>query len=271
MMPCGRRRMMGVAAILVTMMSFVASARAATISLDADGLQDVHNLQQIALALHNYHDLSGAFPTDYFDSDGTALLSWRVALLPFLGQQSLFDQFDVTKAWNDPANLPLLQLMPDVYRSPASATASTDTDYAGGSGRNTMFDGSSGVRLGSVTDGTSNTLLIGEALGSSIPWTMPADVPIESCPTLQGSGFSSFIPGAVPFAFADGSVRLLPDDIDCGTLRSLFLRNDGIADTSSVLDYVAAPVPEPAILALLGCGVGLASLRRVRRSAAATR
>jgi hypothetical protein len=267
----GRCMRVRVAAVLVATMAFAASARAATIALDSDGLRNVDNLQQIALALHNYHDTFGTFPTNYVDSGGTALLSWRVALLPFLGQQLLFDQFDVTKAWNDPDNMPLLQLMPDVYRSPASPTASSDTDYAGGSGPDTMFDGSSGVELGSVTDGTSNTLLVGEVLGSSIPWTKPADVPIDSCPTLQGSGFSSFIPGAVPFAFVDGSVRLLPDDLDCATLRSLFLRNDGIADTSRVLDYVAAPVPEPAVLALLGCGAALLPLRRRRRSAAVTR
>jgi prepilin-type processing-associated H-X9-DG protein len=81
-----------------------------------------------------------------------------------------------------------------------------------------MFDGAQVVMLRSITDGASNTLFVGEAIGSSIPWTMPGDVAIGACPTLGGSGFSRFIPNAVPFAFADGSVRFVPNDISCDTL-----------------------------------------------------
>ena len=117
-------------------------------------------------------------------------------------------------------------MMPNVYRSPASAAGSTEADYLGGSGPNTMFQGAQGVTLLSVANSTCNTLFVGEAIGTSIPWTMPGDVAIGSCPTLGGSGFSSFIPNAVPFAFVDGSVRFLPNDINCDTLRGLFLRND---------------------------------------------
>jgi hypothetical protein len=240
-------------------------AFASPIVLDSAGLQDVNNLTAIVLALINYLSAFNASPTDYFDSGGTALLSWRVRLLPFLDQQTLFNQFDLTRPWDDPANIGLLGMMPGVYRSPASAAGSTQADYLGGSGPNTMFEGAQGVRLGSITDGTSNTLFVGEAIGSSIPWTMPGDVPIGACPTLGGSGFSSFIPNAVPFAFADGSVRFVPNDISCETLRGLFLRNDRNADTSAVLDYVAAPVPEPSTLSLLTGSAVLILARRLRR------
>ena len=242
-----------------------APAFAAPIVLDGNGLQDVNNLRAIVLALHNYHDAFTAFPTDYFDSSGAPLLSWRVRLLPFLEQQALFGQFDLTLPWDDNANIGLLGMMPNVYRSPASAAGSTEADYVGGAGLNTMFQDAQGVTLRSVTDGTSNTLFVGEAIGASIPWTMPGDVAIGSCPTLGGSGFSSFIPNAVPFAFVDGSVRFLPNDISCDTLRGLFLRSDGNADTSRVLDYEIAPVPEPATTSLLAGGGVLVLVRQLHR------
>src|SRR5207248_9679044 len=47
------------------------------------------NLKQLALAMHNYHDMYNALPTSaIYAADGTTpLLSWRVALLPFLGEK----------------------------------------------------------------------------------------------------------------------------------------------------------------------------------------
>jgi hypothetical protein len=89
-----------------------------------------------------------------------------------------------------------------------------------------MFEGGPGPRLIDIADGPSNTILFGEAIGSSIPWTQPGDISVGACPTLGGSGFSSFIAGAVPFAFVDGSVGLLPNAVSCNALRALLVRND---------------------------------------------
>src|SRR5205807_9981011 len=42
-----------------------------------------NNLQQIALAFHNYHDTMNALPAGIYDKAGKTLtLSWRVAILP---------------------------------------------------------------------------------------------------------------------------------------------------------------------------------------------
>ena len=206
----------------------------------ADDLQeDLDNLQTLMLALHNYHNVFDVFPKDYFDG-ATALLSWRVALLPFLDEQELFNQFDLTLPWDHPVNAALLGDMPSVFRSPTSAPGSTDTDYAGGSGPGTMFPGAVSVSLLSVTDGTSNTLMLGEARNSAIPWTKPADVAVGACPTLGGSGFASSFAGAVPFAFVDGGVALIRADVDCELLRKLLLRNDGSAIDPADAIYTGA-------------------------------
>jgi hypothetical protein len=246
--------------ILFIFASSIMPADAGTIVIDQNGAQDVSNLQSIALALHNYSDTNAHFPTESIGAG----LSWRVAILPFLGFSMLFNQFDLSKPWDDPANLPLLQQMPDVYRSPFDAASSTTTRYAGGSGPGTMFDGSNIITLASVTDGTNNTLFVGETENSAIPWTKPADIPIGPNPTLGGNGFSSFIPGAVPFAFVDGNVRFLPDNIDSGTLSCLFIRNDNTLCNASPLTYVVASVPEPPSILLLLAALGFAALGAIR-------
>ncbi len=239
-------------------------AAASTITIDANGEQDVNNLKQIALAIHNYLSVNGRFPPEYLGPTGTPLLSWRVALLPYLDDQALYNQFDFSKAWDDPANIGLLSQMPAVFRTPLEAAGDTDTSYVSGVDPNSIFPGSPGVTLLSITDGTSNTLLVGESVGSAIPWTAPEDITLGACPILGGSGFSSNTNGAVPFAFADGSVKFLPDNIDCATLRGLFIRNDGFTDTSKALDYVVGSVPEPASLSLSGLAVCVLAITRFR-------
>jgi hypothetical protein len=243
----------------------VTPATAGPIVLDAAGGETLNNLRALALAAHNYEATFDRFPSDYVDSAGTPILSWRVALLPFLDEDALFNQFDTAKPWNDPANLPLLSLMPDALRSPASPAGSTETDYAGAVRTGTMFEGGPGPRLGDIPDGTSNTIFFGEAIGSSIPWTQPGDITVGSCPTLGGSGFSSFIADAVPFAFVDGSVGLLSNTVNCNTLLAFLVRNDGATvDRSALLPFVVNPsaVAEPATVSLLALGLAIQGARR---------
>jgi hypothetical protein len=247
----------------------ISIAHAAPIMLDADGAQNVSNLQQVALAMLNYESANGRLPAAYLGPVGTPLLSWRVAILPYVDQSALYSQFDLNKPWDDPANIGLLAQMPAVFRSPLNPSGSTNTSYVVGSGPTTVFPGSPGVPSVSISDGTSNTILVGESYASSIPWTKPEDIAIGSCPTLGGSGFSSFIPGAVPFAFSDGSVKFLPNDIACNPLSALFGRNDGtVVDMSVALDYVVVPVPEPSpsgIMAAIFSAVAFARFRRSKR------
>jgi hypothetical protein len=241
-----------------------APALAAVVQIDQNGYQNVQNLAQIALAMQNFDAVDNTLPGQYLQSGGSPTLSWRVAILPYLGYPQLYDAFDKTKPWNDAVNLPLLQQMPAVFRSPADPAGVTTTRYEVGSGPNMIFNGPTGVRLSSISDGTSNTLLVGEAAAGGVPWTEPQDLPIGPSPTLPGSGFSSITSGFVPFAFADGSVHFLSNNIDSPTLLHLFQLNDNSTiDPSVKLDYVV--VPEPAGPALLGLGLfALAARRRLR-------
>jgi hypothetical protein len=214
--------------------------------LDSNALDIKNDLQLIGIAIHNYNDANGSLPRDITDSSGTPLLSWRVALLPYLNEQSLFDQFDLSSAWNVGPNAALIDLMPDVLRGPLDSPSSIFTHYVRGSGAGTLLDGNNDLNLPrDVPDGTSNTLLVGEFAGSSIPWTAPSDLEItKPVPALGTAGFFAGQAGdGAAFLFADGSVHFLSPDNDSDTLYSLFIRNDG-AVTSYLEEKVVDPVPD---------------------------
>lgn len=113
--------------------------------------QSLNNVKQIVLALLNYESTYGHFPPQAIcAADGTPLLSWRVAILPFLEEQALYERFKLDEPWDSPHNKALLAEMPDVYHDPSSARSSAEgnTDYLGVSGPAAIFDGSpNGVAL----------------------------------------------------------------------------------------------------------------------------
>src|SRR5207249_2796575 len=72
-----------------------------------------NNLKQIGLAMHNYHDTYRHFPPQALtDKNGKPLLSWRVAVLPFIEQDNLYRQFKLDEPWDSEHNRKLLERMP---------------------------------------------------------------------------------------------------------------------------------------------------------------
>src|SRR6516164_4079520 len=56
---------------------------------------------QIALAMHNYHDAYNGLPAQaIYSKDGKPLLSWRVAILPFIEEDNLYRQFKLNELWD---------------------------------------------------------------------------------------------------------------------------------------------------------------------------
>src|SRR5207248_977514 len=56
-----------------------------------------NNLKQMALAMHNYaSNMGDAFPPAAIsDKDGKPLLSWRVAILPYIEQDDLYKELQL--------------------------------------------------------------------------------------------------------------------------------------------------------------------------------
>lgn len=185
-------------------------------------------LRRIGLALHNYHDTHKTFPpVASVDENGKPLHSWRVHLLPFLGQRKLYEKFKLDEPWSSAHNRQLIQEIPDVYSIPGEKSDEGRTAYLAIVGRNTMFpERFAATQMREVTDGTSNTVLIAEAKRREAAiWTQPQDIhwpPANLRETLLGRyGDLSLM------LMSDGRVVRVDNDIDDESLRRAVIKNDG--------------------------------------------
>jgi hypothetical protein len=182
------------------------------------------------LAILNAHDSTGRYPAARTsDEEGRRSMSWRVSILPWLDSQALLDDYDATKAWDDPANASVRSRRFSYYGCPSQEAAPGESTHkAAVAGAGTVFPGTEPMRLDDVPDGMSNTVWAGE-ISFPLSWTTPEDVDAPAHLTLDGPrGFSGPHDG-VPFAFCDGSSRFLSRNTDPDVLRRLFLRGDETA------------------------------------------
>lgn len=186
--------------------------------------QSANNLKQIGLALHNYHDVNGAFPNNSFGPNGEPLLSWRVHLLPYIAEENPHIQFRLHEPWDSEHNKKLIEKMPKVY-APIRVTAKPgETFYRGFDGPGTAFERKKEVRTASFTDGMSNTAMVVEA-GEPVIWTKPNDLlfdPDKNLPKLGG-----LFDGAFNILLGDASVQQVRKDFDVKTLKRVIQINDG--------------------------------------------
>ncbi len=247
--------------------------------------QCLNNLKQIAVALHSYHDAKKVFPPGYQAtvpysdgaSDTTPGWGWAAFILPYLEQAPLQAQLNFRQPVQ---NSPAIQTVLKIFLCPSdmvplNAVAVPDafgttiaqagpTSYAacvgGDESETTAPDGlgifyrNSALRLTDVTDGTSNTLLVGERAFANVqgiwagaiangvclrgqynpcPGSAAASSPAATLILAHGhlnnalfdtdgglDDFSSTHQDGSNFAFADGSVRYfrsVPGDNPDGT------------------------------------------------------
>ncbi len=183
------------------------------------------NLKQLALAMHNYHDVHGHFPPAVvMGPDGKTPHSWRVELLPLVEQKPLYDQYRFDEPWDSESNKKVLAQAPGVFRSPYDDPKSTNSGYFAFDGPGSVFEGPDGIKISEILDGTSNTIMIIEAK-RNIPWTKPEDIPFDATKPVPELG--GFVKGRLNTAFADGSARSFQTDRIKDDLRWLIMRNDG--------------------------------------------
>lgn len=189
--------------------------------------QDRNSMKQLGLAMHNYLDVHDRFPAQTtWNSDGKPLLSWRVALLPFLDEQELYDQFHHDEPWDSEHNRQVARLMPDVFRNDR-VSAKNQTVVQSFVGKGAFFDGPQGPRFSDFTDGSSNSLMLVEAdADQAVVWTKPADLKFD--PGNPAKGVGSLRENGFLAIMADGHVRFISAEIDPETLRRIVIRNDGM-------------------------------------------
>jgi len=191
--------------------------------------QCTNNLKQMALAMHNYHAANNAFPKPALtDKDGKALLSWRVAILPYIEQNDLYNRFKLDEPWDSPHNKELIKEMPQTFVCPSRANvAPGTTTYRVFVGAGALFEKGKDIGIADITDGTSNTIMIAES-NEAVPWTKPdaeLDFDPAAKPSLFGAG--SIHPGGFNASMADGSVRFFKTTINLDVFRALITRAGG--------------------------------------------
>lgn len=201
--------------------------------------KSANNLKQIVLALHNYHDVYKRLPPAVVrDATGKPLYSWRVAILPFLEQQNLHNQFDKSQAWDSPANIAISNMALEVFRSPGDGScAANGTNYfvvlASGKNFNEqtfLGDGKRQNSFAAITDGTSNTIAVLELKGIAGSGAAPNDPEFDKLDLVIGNQSGQLHPvqaTGLQVAMADGSISFLPSTTDAETLRRLLLCSDG--------------------------------------------
>jgi hypothetical protein len=194
--------------------------------------ESADRLARLVVALHTYADVhKGQFPpVANFDKDGKALLSWRVHLLPELGEAKLYEEFHLNEPWDSEHNKKLIARMPAVFGGPSRRlNEQGKTVYLAPVGKDMAFTGSAaGRRLPQdFPDGTSNTILLVEAdADHAVEWTKPEDLTID--PTKPDAGLARHL-GQFLVAMADGTPHSVKETVSKKTLWAAFTPNGGDA------------------------------------------
>lgn len=185
------------------------------------------NLKTIGVALHAYHDSNAHFPAAYSASQPPH--SWRVALLPWMNEQSLFEKYDLDRAWDNGTNPAMLTMRPSAYACP-EVTDPARTSYQAAVGLRTAWPYDTGIRIQDMTDGTSNTVMLLDIHDPEVEWTRPSDRTLNQAldAVVAGQRHSPDTTArGIQMLLADGSVRYVSSNIDSLTLRGIMTPSYG--------------------------------------------
>jgi hypothetical protein len=185
-------------------------------------------------------------------------ISWRVAILPLLGEGDLFRDYNLNEPWDSPNNKRLVERMPKIYAMPGAdkkpslaaagfkflarnlnampgaepgeekITPPGHTYYRVFVSRDARsqaaFAEGKPQKLIGLEQGLSATILVVEA-AEAVPWTQPDELeydPDRPLPKLGGH-----FPGVFQACLASGEVRSFPSDTPEADLRGWITRKGG--------------------------------------------
>jgi len=191
-------------------------------SVPASAAASYNNMKQIGIAMQNYASTyTNAFPPAAAVVNGKPYCSWRVRILPFMEEDALYRQYHINEPWDSPNNLEVAKKMPKVYQTPGRPDDGR-TCFLAFAGKDTALgdpkNAKANVPLASLSDGTSNTILVVEAgPEKAVPWTKPEDLPFDPLNPLAALG--QIPEEGFLAAMGDGSVHRFK--VDNATLKAL--------------------------------------------------
>ena len=212
--------------------------------------QSKNNLKQIALALHNYHDVYNHFPAGSKENEKlkpNKRFSWLAKVLPFIEQANLYERLDMDVAWNDEENRDFVNVNIPTFTHPTygvNPDKPGTTHYAGMAGvgkdaaelannhpRAGIFGHNRKTRIRDILDGTSNTIMIMEVSDDHGPWAAGGNATYRGLtkkPYINGpDGIGGPSPGGANFGLGDGSVRFISENIDPKVMEALSTKAGG--------------------------------------------
>lgn len=211
-----------------------------------------NNLRQIGLAMQQHLEATDSFPPGGIEwrppgNSSKRQLAWCVFLLPYLEQQSVYDQLDLKQAFDSPRNAPAAATILPVFICPSGPRGAQrvagrgPTDYGGIYGERIQGKNEppKGIMIydqrftsGEIPDGLSNTLIVAEDTGwSDGQWINGRNLfdqafAINAAPKFEND-IRSEHPGGAQGVFASGAVRFLDEDLDLNILAALCTRAGG--------------------------------------------
>jgi hypothetical protein len=162
-------------------------------------------------------------PAGITGKDGKPLLSWRVAILPYIDQDKLYKEFHLDEPWNSAHNSKLIAKMPSDFRAAGSKAGEGKTTFLLPVGKGAAFPrADSKVKYpAAFLDGTSNTVLLVDAADDqAVTWTKPDDLKYDAEDPLKGLAVRNG--RDILAGFADGRVHAISKSADKLNLQAMF-------------------------------------------------
>jgi hypothetical protein len=165
-----------------------------------------NRMRQVGMALLAYAHENGSLPPAFSRGpDGKPLLSWRVHILPYLGNRLLYRQFRLNEPWDSEHNIKLVRRMPAIFREPSMQQDRGETAILGVVGNQAaIVVNGKGRSLDTVT--APRIMLLQGSADKSVVWTKPEDRILDET---KLDHYMTNFPEKTVALFSDGSTKVV--------------------------------------------------------------